>query len=253
MLQGSECVFVAASTRCFSELDFWQALTLINDLEYDKVEIYLDENGALKPSYVTSSPDEFHAHLRDRTRLTPVALTLANAIELKPFTELCKLAKALRVTQINIPSEVVGTPFNSEIDRLKTLVAAASKEGVRVAIRTERGRLSEDAHTAVELCQSVDGLGLGFDPSYFLGEEKFETTLELVTGYTSHVFLRDSTEKQLQVQVGLGEVDYARLISQLDKHRYDRALSVELFPDEMDKDQRTLELRKLRMLIDSLL
>lgn len=234
-------------------MDFWQALTLINDLEFDKVELFLDENGSLKPSLVTSSPEAFYAELREKTRLSPVAFTLAHDIETEQFTELCKLSKMMRVTQLNVPSSPVGTPFNLEIDRLKMLVKSASVEGLRVAIRTEAGRLSADAHTAVELCQSVDGLGLAFDPSYFLGQDRFETTLELVAKHTIHVFLRDSTPQQVQVQVGLGDVDYGRLISQLEKFRYDRCLSVELLPDQMDKQQRTLELRKLRMLIDSLL
>ncbi len=246
-------MFVAASTRCFPEVDFWQALTLINDLEFDKVEFYLDENGTLKPSYLAQSPEEFHSQLRDNTRLSPVAFTLAHEVDTETYASLSKLAKAMRVTQINIPSAAIGTPFNSEIDRLKTIVNTASAEGVCVAIRTEAGRLSADAHTAVELCQSVDGLGIAFDPSYFLGEPLFETTLELVSGYTRHVFLRDSSENQVQVQVGLGEVDYGRLISQFEKDRYDRSLTVELFPDQLDSQQRTLELRKLRMLIDSLL
>lgn len=246
-------MFVAASTRCFSDVDFWQALSLITDLEYDKVDIYLDENGSLKPSYVSSQPDEFYSELREKTRLSPISMTLAHEIEISQFTSLCKLAKTMRITQINVPSAVVGTPFNSEIDRLKELVKTALTEGVRVAIRTEAGRLSGDAHTAAELCDAVEGLGLAFDPSYYLGEERFEATLDLIKHHPSHIFLRDSTQNQLQVQVGLGEVDYARLISHLEKHRYDRALSIELLPDQMDKEQRTLELRKLRMLIDSLL
>lgn len=246
-------MFVAASTRCFSEMDFWQALTLITDLEFDKVEFYLDESGSVKPSTLVGAPEDFYAEFREKSRLSPIAMTLAHDVELDVFSGLCKLCKMMRVTQINVPSSAVGTPFNSEIDRLKALVKTALVEGVRVAIRTEAGKLSADAHTAAELCQSVEGLGLGFDPSYYLGEEKFEMTLNLVADYTSHVFLRDSSPTQLQVQVGLGEVDYGRLISHLEKYRYDRALSVELFPDQMDKQQRTLELRKLRMLIDSLL
>lgn len=246
-------MFVSASTRCFSALDFWQALTLITDLEFDKVEIYLDEQGNLKPSDVTAAPSDFYAELREKTRLSPVALTLAHEVDGQQFQSLAQLAKSMRVTQINVPSDVVGTPFNSEIDRLKELVKTAAVQGVRVAIRTEAGKLSADAHTAVELCQAVEGLGIGFDPSYFLGEPRFENTLELVSEHTSHVFLRDSTVEQVQVQVGLGEVDYGRLVSQLQKYRYERALSVELLPDQMDHQQRTLELRKLRMLLDSLL
>lgn len=246
-------MFVAASTRCFSGMDFWQALALIADLEFDKVEIYLDEAGTLKSSELLSAPEEFYAKYRENTRLSPIAFTLAQDVDPPAFAELCKLSKLLRVTQVNVVSDVVGTPFNSEIDRLKQLVLTASSEGVRVAIRTESGRLSADAHTAVELCQAVKGLGIAFDPSYFLANEKFEPTIELVSRYTSHVFLRDSTPEQVQVQVGLGEIDYGRLISQLEKHRYDRSLTVELLPDQMDQQQRTLELRKLRMLLDSLL
>ena len=69
-----------------------------------------------------------------------------------------------------------------------------------------------------------------------------------------HVQLRDSTAKQLQVQVGLGELDYSRLISQLRKENYERILSVELLPELYDSEiNRLLEMRKLRMLLETLL
>ena len=68
-----------------------------------------------------------------------------------------------------------------------------------------------------------------------------------------HVHLRDSSEKELQVQVGLGEIDYSRLIAQLQREGYNRALSVELIPSLTDASSRMLEMRKLRMLLDSLL
>ena len=55
------------------------------------------------------------------------------------------------------------------------------------------------------------------------------------------------------MQVGLGEVDYNRLITQLKKAGYNRALSVELIPQFTDPATRPLEMRKLRMLLDSLL
>ena len=55
------------------------------------------------------------------------------------------------------------------------------------------------------------------------------------------------------MQVGLGELDYSRLISQLRRVSYTRALSIELLPDLMQDLQRPLELRKMRMLLESLL
>jgi sugar phosphate isomerase/epimerase len=234
-------------------MDLWQALHQITDLEYDKVEIWLDEQGALKPSYVISHQDEFIARLREETRLSPIALTLAHDVDLVTFEGLCRVSKILRITQIVIPSAPLGTPFNSEIDRLRELVNLASVSGIRVGLRTQGARLTGDAHTAVELCQAVDKLGLAFDPSYFLDERTADAILELATPFTTHVHLRDSTADKLQVQVGLGEVDYSRLISYLERRKYDRALSVEILPELIEPQQRQLELRKLRMLIESLL
>ena len=246
-------MFVAASTRCFAELDFWEALRQITDLEFDKVEFWLDENGSLKPSVVAADPDDFVAQLRDQSRLSPIAFTLAHDVDEDIFRGLCRVAKTLRVTQVVVPSSPLGTPFNLEIDRLRNLVQIASKDGIRIGIKTQAGRLSGDAHTAVELCQAVDKLGIAFDPSYFLAEKDAEGIVDLAVPRTLHVHLRDSTPEQLQVQVGLGDVDYSRLISQLEREGYRRALSIEILPELMEPTQRPLELRKLRMLIDSLL
>lgn len=246
-------MFVAASTRCFAEMDFWGALRQIADLEFDKVEIWLDENGALKPSDVAGETDDFLRQLREQTRLSPIAFSLAHDVDSETFQGLCRVAKSLRVTQIVVPSSPLGTPFNLEIDRLRELVQTASADGIRVGIKTQAGRLTGDAHTAVELCQAVDRLGLAFDPSYFLSEKDAETVVDMAAAHTLHVHLRDSTAEQLQVQVGLGDVDYSRLISQLERRQYRRALSIELIPELIEIDQRPLELRKLRMLVESLL
>jgi len=246
-------VFVSASTRCFAELDFWQALDQIQDLEFDRVEIWMDENGALKPSVLAAEPDEFIRKLREQTRLSPIAFTFADDIDAATCQAICKIAKGLRVTQFCIPSSPLGTPFNLEIDRLKKLVSIASADGIRVAIRTQAGRLSADAYTAVELCQAVDHLGIGFDPSYFLDPKTTDTITAMVAPYTLHTHLRDSTTQQVQVQVGLGEVDYSKLIEQLARVHYSRALSIEILPEHIELPQRPLELRKLRMLLESLL
>ena len=48
--------------------------------------------------------------------------------------------------------------------------------------------------------------------------------------YVYHTHLRDSTSQSLQVQVGLGELDYTRLINQLKRRSYNRALSIDILP-----------------------
>ena len=247
-------MFVAASTSCFTDLSFTDACHALSDLEYDKIEIWLDENGEhLKPSTVVADPDAFALLYRETTRLTPVAFYLGCEVDLNTFTILSRLAKHMRITQITLPASPIGTPFNAEIDRLKELIRVSSQDGIRLSITTKTGLLTEDPHTAVELCQATPGLGLTLDPSYYSCGPRRGTSYDQVYPYVYHVHLRDTTPAELQVRIGLGEIDYSRLISQLNRVKYARALCVNLCPDLMDPTQRPIELRKMRLLLESLL
>ncbi len=252
VLEGVSGVFVAASTRCFGDLPFSEACQQLADLEFERLEIWFDEAGKhLALDEVAGQADAFAARYRELTRIPLSAFCLSFDAPLGQFEGLCRTAKQMRVTQVTVPAAPHGTPFNSEIDRLKELVRIALLQGVRVSLKTEKGRLTEDLHTSVELCQAVPGLGLTYDPSYSM--KASEKTVELVLPRTFHVHLRDSTPDQVQVQVGLGEIDYSDLVTNLRRQQYSRALAVEWIPELGDPEQRPLELRKLRMLLDSLL
>jgi len=247
-------VFVAASTRCFSDLGFWDACKQLIDLEYDKIEVWMsEESDHLKPSEVISNPDSFLLRYRDQTRLSPVAFCVATDLTPDQFVTLSRMAKQLRVTQITLEASPLGTPFNQEIDRLKELLKISNQDGIRLSITTKTGRLTEDPRTAVELCQATPGLGLSLDPSYYVCGPHRTMTFDPLYPYAYHVHLRDTTPDQFQVRIGLGEIDYSRLISQLERYQYNRALSVELLPELMDLSYRTIELRKMRLLLESLL
>ena len=248
-------VFVSASTRCFKNKSLEEACALLTDLEFDKFEIWADEEtGTVKPAEITDSPEAFAARLRDQTRLSPVSICLGSeAITGEQFAGITKAAKLLSITQITVPASPLGTPFNAEIDRLKEVVDIGRKEGVRVSLKTQSGRVTADPHTAVELCQSVKGLGLTVDPSYYLGSPLGDDAWEMMLPHAYHLHLRDSTPTEFQVQVGLGEIDYSHIISRLERHNYDRALSIELIPGQLDGEALALELRKLRMLLVTLL
>ena len=69
--------------------------------------------------------------------------------------------------------------------------------------------------------------------------------------YVIHVRLRDTTRNEFQVRVGQGDVEYGRLIGQLAKQHYMRALTADIQPMP-DIDQAS-ELRKIRLLLESLL
>lgn len=248
-------MFVCASTRCFPEKTLEESCALLADLEFDKFEIWADdETSRLRPADIADAPEAFAAQLRDQTRLSPVSICLGSeAVTGDQFAGITKAAKLLSITQITVPASPLGTPFNAEIDRLKELVGLSRSEGVRVSLKTQSGTLTEDPRTAVELCQAVKGLGLTLDPSYYLGSPLGDQAWEMMLPHTYHVHLRDSTPADLQVQVGLGDLDYSHIISHLQRHRYTRALSVELFPDRIEADAIPLELRKLRMLLVTLL
>jgi len=71
--------------------------------------------------------------------------------------------------------------------------------------------------------------------------------------YVVHVQLRDTSKTALQVRVGQGEVEYGRLITQLGKHKYNRALCVDIVDIPDSGVDHMAEMRKLRLLLESLL
>lgn len=249
-------MFVAASSRCFSELPFDAAMRQLVDLEYSHVEIMIHETGGhLKPSQVLSSFDEAEQLCHQIHRLTPAAISAEmeapEDLYYKQFTAISKLAKALKVVTITVRASELGTPFNAEVERLRKLVAISSIDGVRVGMLTEIGRMSEDPDTAVVLCDAVKGLGITLDPSHYTCGPRAGANYDQLMRYVYHVRLRDTSREQLQVRVGQGEIEYGRLISQLGRVGYNRALCVDIEP--MPDVDRLAELRKLRLLLESLL
>jgi sugar phosphate isomerase/epimerase len=226
------------------------------ELEYVSVEIMIHETGGhLKPSEVLADTERCVMHCRQTHRLTPVALSVEiEAPEPEyyhQFAACCRLAKAIKVVTITVRSSELGTPFNAEVERLRALVALASREGIRVGLLTEVGRMSETPETAVVMCDSVKGLGLTLDPSHYTYGPHAGANYEPALKHVYHVRLRDTTKDQLQVRIGQGEIEYGRLVNQLHKVRYDRALCVDMEPMP-DVDQLT-EMRKMRLLLESLL
>jgi sugar phosphate isomerase/epimerase len=249
-------VFVCASTECFPDLSAPEILEAMVDLGFTALELPIHhKNGWLTPADVHADLERSVHFSRDTHRLDIAALS----IELGPEPELyyphfascCKLAKAIKVVTMVVPAAELGTPFNEEIERLRKLVEIASLEGAVVAVKTTIGCMTQDPDTAVVLCDNVKGLRLSLDPSHYITGPHQGGHIDKVMKYVQHVHLRDSTKQKLHVRIGQGEVDYGKLIQQLERVNYDRALSVHMTPLE-GFDHRA-ELRKMRLLLDSLL
>ena len=243
---------VAASTRCFADQTFEQACVSLWDLEFKHIEVSVGGGSHLSLDDLTGPPEAFAGRYREATRATPDSFGLLDGPTTEQMEAICRTAKLMQTAHITVPSSEQGTPFNEEIDRLRTLVELASVEGIRVSIATDPGRMTQDPHTAVELCQQVRGLGLTFDPSHYIVSDQTHLQ-EQMTQYIYHVRLRDTSRQEMQVSLGLGENDFARIISDLSDRRYDQGLTIDLLPGQFEGEGRMLEMRKMRRLLETLL
>jgi sugar phosphate isomerase/epimerase len=249
-------VFVAASSECFPNLSLDNMLHRLVDLEFTSVEIAIHErDGHLKPSEVLKDLESAVAACRETYRLTIAAYSVDIEAEgdlyYRQFEACCRLAKATKVVAITVPAAELGTPFNAEIERLRALSAICMSEGVLLGVKTETGRITQDPDTAVVLCDNVKGLGITLDPSHYIFGPHAGGSYDQVLKHVVHVHLRDTSREHLQVRVGQGQVEYGRLVTQLSKVHYNRALSV-VIKDLPDVDH-AAELRKMRLLLESLL
>jgi sugar phosphate isomerase/epimerase len=246
-------VFVAASTDCFPGLPLDEALSRLVDLEFSRVEIGIHAGDAgMQPAEVAADLERSIARCRNTQRLTPVAF----AVDPDPgeeyynqFAACCKLAKATKVVAITVRSGELGTPYNEEVQRLQELVRIASEDGIVVGLLTEVGCISQDPETATVLCQQVKGLGITLDPSHFICGPHKGGSYNQIIKHVVHTRLRDTSKDKLQVRIGQGEIEYSRLITQLQLVDYTRALCVHITP-VADVDH-VGELRKMRLLLES--
>jgi sugar phosphate isomerase/epimerase len=256
LAQGESHVFVAASSECFPSLSLDAVLERLVDLEYTSLEIAIHETGGpLKPSDVLADLDGAIAKCRETYRLTisaySVEIEAEGELYYQQFEACCRLAKATKVVALVVPAAELGTPFNAEIERLQRLVAIASREGTLVGLKTQTGRITQDPDTAVVLCDQVKGLGLTLDPSHYIYGPHAGESYDHVIKHVYNVHLRDTTRDRLQVRVGQGQVEYSRLITQLAKAHYNRALTVHI--GEIEGVDHAAEMRKMRLLLESML
>ncbi|MDR0870005.1 MAG: sugar phosphate isomerase/epimerase [Planctomycetaceae bacterium] len=248
-------MLVAASTSCILNAPLADILDRLADLEYTCAELVIGENGVIKPEEVLPQFDSIVHLWRTQRRISPVAVyfdldpTAENYVEL--FRNVCQLAKAVKIVVITVRASVPGTPFNEEIERLRFLTNAAMNHGVVVGLATESGRLAESPDTIGSICKNVQGLGITLDPSHFIYNYPKPKDYESIMSRVCHLRLRDTSSTQFQTRIGQGTLEFGRLVLQLNKVNYRRALCVDLAPL---RDVDTFaELRKMRLLLESLL
>ena len=248
-------MFIAASTECFPDLELLAAIEFASDLEFTAIEIALHESGSVKPSEILEDLDRSIQLLRHTHRLDisgySVQMDSTGQEYYDQFAKLCWLAKTTKVVTMTVMSAERGTPFNEEVEHLQKLVEIGEHEGVRVSVKSQLGCLSEDPDTLMVLCNNVDGLGITLDPSVYIAGSAKGKNLDNILKFVCNVHLRDTRPDAFQVSVGQGEIDYGKLITQLEREKYDRALTVHMAP--MEGLDHRVELRKLRRLLETLI
>jgi sugar phosphate isomerase/epimerase len=256
-------VFVACSTLCFAREPLEKALRLIAELEFDKFELAITEDGQhLRPSEVGDDPEAALQRVRRGPSLTPSAIHVDfgpvdwnDPVTRRRFEAHCRFAKAMSVAVLTIHSAPLGTPLDHEIKRLSSLTATAMLDGLVLAILTHAETLAGDPQNAVRLCQAIPGLGLTLDPSYELQGQYKEIEFDAVYPYVQNIHLRDTGRNpgEFQVRVGQGQIEYARIVAQLQRHGYNRALTVAIIDRPDNPFEREVEVRKLKLLLETLL
>jgi sugar phosphate isomerase/epimerase len=236
-------------------LELLEAVEILSDLDFSAVEIAIHESGKVKPSELLEDFDRGVQLLRHTHRLDISGYSVELASEgeqhYEDFAKLCNLAKTTKVANMTVPSGEHGTPFNEEVERLQKLVEIGEAEGIRVSVRSQLGCLSDDPDTLMVLCNNVDGLGITMDPSVYIAGPAKGKNLDNILKFVCNTHLRDSRPDAFQVSVGQGEVDYGKLVTQLSREKYERAMTIHMSP--MEGLDHRVELRKLRRLLETLI
>jgi len=256
-------MFVTCSTLCFATESLETALRQIAELEFDKFELALFEDGQhMRPSEAGDNPEAALQRLRSGPSLIPASLQIdfgavdwSLPVTRKRFDGLCRLAKSLSVAVLTIPAAPLGTAVAAEVKRLSSVVSAATRDGLVLALLTHAETLTSDPQVAVELCQAVPGLGLTLDPSHYLQGPNPSVDYDIVFPYVQNVHLRDTglVPGEFQVRVGQGQIEYARVVTQLQRYGYNRALTVSIIDRPDNPFDREVEVRKLKLLLETLI
>lgn len=254
-------MFVACSTLCFSKLPLEAALRQIADLEFAKIELALVEDGIqLKPSEVAENPDAALHRIRYGPSLTPSSLYLDfGAVDdrtlRRRFEAMCRIAKTLTVAVLAVPAAAVGTPLEVEVQRLTDLAAVAHREGLVLTVVTQGGTLAGDPAQAAALCKAIPGLALTLDPSHYINGPFAGAGYDDLFPYVQNIHFRDTGKKsgEFQVRVGQGQIEYGRVVNLLERHGYNRGLTVAILDAFDNPFEVEVEVRKLKLLLESLL
>lgn len=251
-------MYVVCSTLCFGRFKLDDALRQIRAMHFAKADLAIHHDGPhLTPAEVAGDPVKVAQRLRaSNLGFAGFHLTFAELdgpVVRDQFRAVCRLARMLAVPLVTVLSAPQGSDLDAEVQRLAEWRALAEADGLLLCVETLAGTLAGEVAGAVELCKRVPGLGLTLDPSYFVAPPA-AGAVDPLYPFVRHVRMRDTgpTAEQFQVRIGQGEIEYGKVIGNLDRFRYDRALAVDVRDTVSCEFPVEPEVRKLKYLLESL-
>jgi sugar phosphate isomerase/epimerase len=244
-------------------MPFAKAMRRMLDLEFDRVEYVFGGDSIheeLRPARIADGKESALREIRNTSGSNPSSFDIRfdtddPNVQKQQFEALCWLAKSMIVAVVSVEPTKAKVSFDHEVDRLKELMAIASKYGIVLTVTNHSEGVVTRPADAVALCRAVPELGLTLDPSHFIHGPYQSANFDEVYPYVRNVRLRDSGRKpgEFQVKVGQGEVEYARVISQLHRSGYKRGLVLGIEDREDNPFDTDAEVRKLKLVLESLL
>ena len=251
---------VSCSTFCFTKEPFEHALRHIAELEFSKVDLGVSDEGThLTPNDVLNDAAGVQHRIRQGPTIGFSGIALRTAKTGDEFLQVldatAHLAKQIFAPIVTFEAGPSGSSMIDQKNWLTQCVRTVSIHGVQPVIRTKVGTVAEMPTFAMQLCEQVEGLNLALDATHFHWGPNQGESYEHVYPFVRHVFLCDSGKKAdlRQVKVGRGEIEYGKIVSSLEQRGYNGALVVAIedsIPSDMDTEA---EVRKLRLLLESLL
>ena len=248
-------------------LDLRDAIRVAAEVGYDAIEL-----GCFAPhltlEMAEAHGDEVHSwlsevypSLRSRTGLPVSALSLtvsytseddgvwrANVDETCRFIRLCeKFGTRIVKTMPGEPGSARATEKHwSRFRRaMEIIVPVAEAEGVKLAIETHLGHLSDTIETAARCIESGNPEVLGVNLDFCNVRTCHEDPLDAIERFRGRIYLTHvkdslfSTESGEYVPMGEGKMDYVPIVERLREIAYDGYLSVEcLYPRAKREDPR---------------
>jgi sugar phosphate isomerase/epimerase len=256
---GGHAVYVACSTLSFSKLSLEDALRTIREMHFTKADLAIHAVGPhLTPAEVAADPGWIAQRLKAAN--LPLAAIHLDIGHVTPddarnlLKAVARLARVSTTPVVTVQPAVLGSDFDAEVFRLTDWVKVVAAEGVILTIETLSTSVTADPLGAVELCRRIPGLGLTLDPTHYQLGPHGAVNYDALFPFVKHVRLRDSGNgpEHFQLRIGQGDIEFGRIISQLERCRYERALTVDVrdIPDSPFPIEP--EVRKLKYLLESL-